>query len=334
MNKVNDKNAQRVLRHARVRSKISGTSLRPRLSVYRSTNEIYCQVIDDEKQICDKYIDAIEKKADVYIIDGKECSRKDVEALNTTDIESVDVLKDAASTSLFGEKGKDGAIIIKTKNAKDVEPVFEVKHNTVTVKDAEGNVLFETEGDFGTEIDYSELEEPTKEGYDFVGWALEPNGEVVYGDGAALNHIESSGDITLYAKWHISGALFGTFTVNSSGKKVYFAKGNLWYGKASEEAESATFNFEENQYGYSVKYDGKHRCFVRDEDHISHFMWSKNANVSLAVNYDDLSASDNDVFFTNASQTTSNPNFTVNGQKGVWRALSNEEAFYLFNHHD
>ena len=83
----------------------------------------------------------------------------------------------------------------------------------------------------------------------------------------------------------------------------------------------------------SVKYDGKHMCFVRDEDHISHFMWSKNANVSLAVNYDDLSASDNDVFFTNASQTTSNPNFTVNGQKGVWRALSNEEAFYLFKHH-
>ena len=62
----------------------------------------------------------------LFIIDGKECSRKDVEALNPADIESVEVLKDAASTSLFGEKGKDGVIIIKTKNAKDVEPVFEV----------------------------------------------------------------------------------------------------------------------------------------------------------------------------------------------------------------
>lgn len=48
MKKNFDKNAQRLIRHARIRRKISGTSLRPRLSVYRSTNEIFCQVIDDE----------------------------------------------------------------------------------------------------------------------------------------------------------------------------------------------------------------------------------------------------------------------------------------------
>lgn len=51
MKKSFDKNAQRLIRHARIRTKISGTSLRPRLSVYRSTNEIYCQVIDDENQV-------------------------------------------------------------------------------------------------------------------------------------------------------------------------------------------------------------------------------------------------------------------------------------------
>lgn len=48
MKKNFDKNAQRLIRHARIRRKISGTSLRPRLSVYRSTNEIFCQIIDDE----------------------------------------------------------------------------------------------------------------------------------------------------------------------------------------------------------------------------------------------------------------------------------------------
>lgn len=51
MNKVIDKNANRLVRHERVRTKISGTSLRPRLSVFRSLSEIYCQVIDDEKQV-------------------------------------------------------------------------------------------------------------------------------------------------------------------------------------------------------------------------------------------------------------------------------------------
>ena len=40
--------SKRVIRHQRVRQKISGTSGRPRFSVYRSLNNIYVQVIDDE----------------------------------------------------------------------------------------------------------------------------------------------------------------------------------------------------------------------------------------------------------------------------------------------
>ena len=39
----------RKVRHARVRKKIHGTTARPRLSVYRSSNHVYVQVIDDEQ---------------------------------------------------------------------------------------------------------------------------------------------------------------------------------------------------------------------------------------------------------------------------------------------
>ncbi len=42
-----DKNADRLARHARVRKKISGTTERPRLDVYRSNSHIYAQIIDD-----------------------------------------------------------------------------------------------------------------------------------------------------------------------------------------------------------------------------------------------------------------------------------------------
>ena len=42
-----DRNEVRVIRHERVRKKISGTPARPRLSVYRSLNHIYAQIIDD-----------------------------------------------------------------------------------------------------------------------------------------------------------------------------------------------------------------------------------------------------------------------------------------------
>src|SRR3569833_277141 len=42
-----NKNAARQKRHTRVRKRVSGTQERPRLNVYRSTNNIYVQVIDD-----------------------------------------------------------------------------------------------------------------------------------------------------------------------------------------------------------------------------------------------------------------------------------------------
>ncbi|AYF92354.1 50S ribosomal protein L18 [Apilactobacillus kunkeei] len=42
-----DKNKTRQRRHLRVRNKISGTAVCPRLNVYRSNKNIYAQVIDD-----------------------------------------------------------------------------------------------------------------------------------------------------------------------------------------------------------------------------------------------------------------------------------------------
>jgi len=51
MFKKRDRNEVRVIRHARVRKKISGTPDMPRLSVYRSNKSIYAQIIDDTKRV-------------------------------------------------------------------------------------------------------------------------------------------------------------------------------------------------------------------------------------------------------------------------------------------
>lgn len=48
MIKKTDKNQERLVRHKRVRRKVSGTSQRPRLCVYRSLSSIYAQIINDE----------------------------------------------------------------------------------------------------------------------------------------------------------------------------------------------------------------------------------------------------------------------------------------------
>ena len=49
-----DTNKARLRRHKRVRGKISGTAERPRLNVFRSSTNIYAQIIDDTvgKTIC------------------------------------------------------------------------------------------------------------------------------------------------------------------------------------------------------------------------------------------------------------------------------------------
>ncbi len=47
MKRTREENRKRI--HLRIRKKISGTAERPRLSVFRSNKEIYCQLIDDQR---------------------------------------------------------------------------------------------------------------------------------------------------------------------------------------------------------------------------------------------------------------------------------------------
>ncbi|MGQ9818795.1 MAG: 50S ribosomal protein L18 [Candidatus Kapaibacteriales bacterium] len=49
MERLKLKKIRRERRKLRIRKKIFGTALTPRLSIYRSLNHIYAQIIDDEK---------------------------------------------------------------------------------------------------------------------------------------------------------------------------------------------------------------------------------------------------------------------------------------------
>ncbi|MDK2564925.1 50S ribosomal protein L18 [Romboutsia sedimentorum] len=51
MIKKANKNANRLQRHKRVRSKVAGTTQRPRLCIFRSANNIYAQIIDDTNRV-------------------------------------------------------------------------------------------------------------------------------------------------------------------------------------------------------------------------------------------------------------------------------------------
>lgn len=51
----------------------------------------------------------------LYLIDGKEISKEEMEAIDPNTIESVDVLKDESVTKKYGKKGENGVIMITTK---------------------------------------------------------------------------------------------------------------------------------------------------------------------------------------------------------------------------
>ena len=62
-----------------------------------------------------------EKSNPLIVVDGVPMD--DISFLNTQDIESISVLKDAASTSIYGTRAAFGVILINTKSAKPTEKV-------------------------------------------------------------------------------------------------------------------------------------------------------------------------------------------------------------------
>ena len=56
--------------------------------------------------------------APLYILDGMPISSSDFNTINPADIESISVLKDASSTSIYGARAANGVIVITTKRGR------------------------------------------------------------------------------------------------------------------------------------------------------------------------------------------------------------------------
>ena len=62
----------------------------------------------------------------LYVVDGMPLPDGDIASLNTNDIESMTVLKDAAAAALYGARGANGVIIITTKKGRNGDAVVTV----------------------------------------------------------------------------------------------------------------------------------------------------------------------------------------------------------------
>lgn len=86
----------------------------------------------------------------LYVIDGiPVMSNSAIETLNPRDIESIDVLKDASATAIYGSRGANGVIIVTTKKGK--EGKFSLNYSgTLTLEDIQDKSKMMTASEYIT----------------------------------------------------------------------------------------------------------------------------------------------------------------------------------------
>lgn len=127
----------------------------------------------------------------LFILDGVPISSSDFNTITPSDIESISVLKDASSTSIYGARAANGVVVITTKRgvALDKAKVIlrtqwgfsELASDNWTLMNTEERILFEKEIGLDTGQDYDILRRTD------VNWQ-----EAVFNDRAMLQNYDLS----------------------------------------------------------------------------------------------------------------------------------------------
>lgn len=144
----------------------------------------------------------------LFILDGVPITSSDFNAINPSDIESINVLKDASSTSIYGARAANGVVVITTKRGTVTDKVdvtfrtqhgfSELAHGTWNLMNTEERILFEQELGLDAGQDYDLLRKTD------VNWL-----DVVFNDKARLQSYDLSVN---YASdkinYYVSGGYF------------------------------------------------------------------------------------------------------------------------------
>ncbi|MCG8308071.1 MAG: TonB-dependent receptor [Cytophagales bacterium] len=100
----------------------------------------------------------------LWVVDGFPTDQRNAQAINPADIESVEILKDASATAIYGSRGANGVIIITTKSGQEGKSVLNLsiiagsasvpEGSRMEVLNAEEYVQFHTEANGGSVPDW------------------------------------------------------------------------------------------------------------------------------------------------------------------------------------
>ena len=146
--------------------------------------------------------------APLYILDGAAISSSEFNSINPSDIESISVLKDASSTSIYGARASNGVIVITTKRGRMADkPTItfraqlgfsDIAHGQWNLMNTAERIQYEKEIGIDEGKDYAALSQID------VDWL-----DVVYNDAAMLQNYELSvSGATEKTNYYISGAYY------------------------------------------------------------------------------------------------------------------------------
>lgn len=170
--------------------------------------------------------------APLFILDGVAISSTDFNTISPSDIESISVLKDASSTSIYGARAANGVVVITTKRGRKMDKAqvtfrtqlgfSQVAQDKWNMMDTNERILFEKELGLTAGQDYEKLSKTN------INWFDE-----VFRDNAPLQNYELSvNGATEKLNYFISG---GYYDQDGTAQGSTFRRYNL---RANVEAKA------------------------------------------------------------------------------------------------
>ena len=164
----------------------------------RGSNSAYAD--NDPLYIIDGFIFFNDKQAQNVGLGGIESSINPLSAINPSDIESVDVLKDVSATAIYGSRGANGVIVVTTKKGTRGKESIHYQYRYGVQKVAKKLDLMNTEEWLNLRQAMNAAVRPVKEGYGY-DWQ-----EAVFQTGISQNHSLSFSGGDEKAKYLVSGS--------------------------------------------------------------------------------------------------------------------------------
>ena len=185
--------------------------------------------------------------APLYILDGVAISASDFNTINPSDIESMSVLKDASTTSIYGARASNGVIVITTKRGRNTDKanvsfkaqagVSSIAYGNWDLMNTAERIQYEIETGMSAGQNYDILSQTD------VNWL-----DAVYNNAALLYNYELSvAGATDKTNYFVSGAYYNQNGIApSSGFERYSFRSNLEQriGKNVKMGVNTMFNYQ------------------------------------------------------------------------------------------